>query len=84
MRKVFLFSGVLISHFTLQFASWSYSDSPWLRNSATRIVFYILATPILLLGGLFTNVHFWILATTNSVVWAMIISFIAARYFMKQ
>jgi len=55
MRKVFVFASVVIIHLLLQFAAWSYADSPRLNSATMRALFTILATPVVVIWGSITG-----------------------------
>jgi hypothetical protein len=66
MAKPLVFIGVLIFHWAVQFLAWSYAE----RSSAMRLLWNILATPLIHVAGALTNQYFWIIATANSLLWA--------------
>jgi hypothetical protein len=72
MPKIVIFSGVLILHWIAQFLAWSYAE----RSAAMRIIWIVLATPIVHAGGSVASQYFWILVTANSVLWASIVTYL--------
>ena len=80
MVKTLIFSGVLILHWIVQFMAWSYAE----RSAPMRVLWNILATPLMHVGGSITNQYFWIVATANSVLWAAALTFVVTRYALKQ
>jgi hypothetical protein len=79
MAKVLVFSGALILHWGLQFITWSYAA----RSALMRILWNILATPLIHVSGPIANQYFWIVATANSVLWAIVTTYIVARYVLR-
>jgi hypothetical protein len=80
MRRMFVFPGVFFLHLILQFAAWSYADSTRTSSAQMRVLFTILATPIVLICGLITDEYFWIPMIANSVLWAAIATYVVTRY----
>jgi hypothetical protein len=79
MTKVLVFSGVLIIHWGLQFISWSYAE----RSALMRILWNILATPLIHVSGPIAIQYFWIVATANSVLWAIVTTYVVSRYLLR-
>jgi len=73
--KALLFFGILILHWILQFTTWSYAE----RSAPMRVLWNVLATPLLHVGGSFANQYFWTVATANSVLWAAILTYVVPR-----
>lgn len=79
MVKTLVFFGVLVIHWVIQFVAWSAAE----RSAPMRVLWNILATPLVHLGGSVTNQHFWIVATANSILWAAILTYVVARFALK-
>ena len=79
MARVVLFFGVLIAHWIMQFMAWGYAG----RSGPMRLLWKILATPLVHAAGSLANEHFWIVATANSVLWAGILTYVVARYALR-
>lgn len=79
MAKTLIFFGILTAHWIAQFLVWSYAD----RSAPARVVWNVLASPLIHLAGSLTNQYFWIVASLNSVLWAAALTYIVGRYALK-
>jgi hypothetical protein len=79
MGKTFVFFGILTVHWVAQFLAWSYAE----RSAAIRLLWKILATPLVHAAGSFANQYFWAVATANSILWAAILTYVVARLAMR-
>ena len=80
MGRLLVFSAILIVHWTTQFLAWSYAE----YSTLWRVVWNILATPLIHAAGSYSNQYFWIVASLNSVLWAAVFTYIASRYMLKR
>jgi hypothetical protein len=76
MVKTFIFFAALIVHWVGQFVAWSSAE----RSSSMRVLWNILATPLVHVSSSITNQYFWAIVTANSVLWAAILTYIVARF----
>ena len=60
----------------MQFLTWTYAE----HNVWARILWKILATPLIYALGAFTNQYFWVVMSLNSVVWAAVLTYIMSQY----
>jgi hypothetical protein len=79
MTKPLIFCGVLIVHWIAQFLAWSYSE----RSASMRVLWKVLAAPLVHLAGPFATQYFWVVASLNSALWAAVITYIVTRYAMR-
>lgn len=79
MVKTLIFFAVLIVHWVGQFAAWSCAE----RSVSMRVLWNILATPLVHLSSSITNQYFWAIVTTNSFLWAAILTYIVVRFALK-
>jgi len=79
MARAFVFLGIALLHWTLQFIAWSLAEG----STLMRIVWGVLSTPLVPLCGALANQYFWIIATANSLLWAAILTFVVFRYVLK-
>ena len=80
MARTLIFVGILVLHWIAQFLAWSYAD----RSAQTRVLWNVLATPLVHAAGSFTNQYFWIVASLNSVLWAVVWTYVIARYGLRR
>jgi len=79
MARILIFVSILVVHWTAQFLAWSYA----LRNGSMRVLWSILATPLVHLNTSIGNQYFWVIATANSVLWAAILTYVFARFTLR-
>jgi hypothetical protein len=72
-----------IVHSVGQFIAWSYADSPVHSSSSMRVLWNILATPLFHVSGSFADHYFWPIAIANSVLWAAILTYVIARFALR-
>ena len=80
MTKGLVFFGILVVHSIAQFLTWSYAE----RNTAARMVWNVLATPLFHASGSLATRYFWAVATLNSIIWAAMLTLLIARYALKR
>jgi hypothetical protein len=76
MARTLTFVTVLILHWVGQFVAWSYAE----RSAPARVVWTVLATPLVSAGGILANRHFWIVSSLNSILWAAVLTYVIARF----
>ena len=69
------FSAFLIGHWVLQFAAWSQAS----RSASMHAVWLVVSTPVVSLSGDLANDYFWWLATSNSALWAGVLTWLVSR-----
>jgi hypothetical protein len=79
LSRTLLFVGMLAVHWIAQFLAWSYAQ----RNGSMRMLWNILATPLVHIAGSLTNDYFWVIASLNSALWAGIATYLLVRYALK-
>jgi hypothetical protein len=79
MVRTLVFFGFLFTHWIAQFIAWSYAG----RNAPARVLWIVLATPLIHVVGSLANQFFWIVASLNSVLWATALTYIINRYVLK-
>jgi hypothetical protein len=79
LARTLVFVGVLAVHWIAQFFAWSYAE----RSAPMRVLWNILATPLIHVAGPLTNEYFWIVASLNSTLWAGTLTYVLARYALK-
>jgi len=72
MPKTLLFLVILIVHWVMQFLAWSYAES----SGSMRVLWNVLATPLVHVTGSLANEYFWAIASLNSFLWAAALTFI--------
>ena len=75
MVKSLLFVSVWAVHWLLQFIAWSYA----IRSESARVLWAVLSWPLLHLARHLANEHFWLLASLNSTIWAIAITWLVMR-----
>jgi len=73
--RVFFFFGVLVVHWIAQFLLWGQAE----RTPSVRLLWNILASPLIHLAGSLSNQYFWVIASLNSFVWAAVFTYVFAR-----
>jgi hypothetical protein len=73
--RLSVFLSVLAVHWALQFVAWSYAE----RGGTVRVLWNILATPLIHASGSLANQFFWVITFVNSLLWAAAITFAIAR-----
>jgi hypothetical protein len=76
MTKTLVFIGIMLLHWIVQFVAWSEAA----RSAFMRILWGILGVPLVLLCGSITNQYFWLIATANSILWAVVWTYVLFRY----
>jgi hypothetical protein len=79
MVRALVFLGFLFTHWIAQFMAWSYAG----RNAPARVLWIVLATPLMYVVGSLANQYFWIVASLNSVLWATALTYVTDRYVLK-
>jgi len=79
MPKPLLFFVILIVHWVAQFLAWSYAES----SGSMRVLWNVLATPLVHVAGSLANEYFWMIASLNSRLWATALTFIIATFAVK-
>jgi hypothetical protein len=77
--RAFVFVAILVVHWTGQFIAWSCAE----RSGSMRVLWNILATPLVHLSSSMANQYFWAVATANSILWAVIMTFVIARFALR-
>jgi hypothetical protein len=60
--------------------AWSYAES----SAPMRLLWTVLAMPLVHVSGSIANQYFWVVATANSGLWAAILTYVVARLALKQ
>lgn len=76
MARSLAFLGILIFHWSLQFLAWSFAE----RNAFARLLWQILAAPLIYLFDSIANHYFGAIVTANSIIWAMVLTYIIFRF----
>jgi hypothetical protein len=71
-----VFSGVMLGHWMAAFVTWAYAQ----RSGLMRLLWNILAAPLIHLTGSLTIQYFWAIATINSALWAAAATYLVARF----
>ena len=79
MVKTIVFFSILILHWSAQFIAWSYTE----RSASVRVLWNILATPLVHVSGSFANQYFCTVATANSLLWAAVLTYFVARFALR-
>ena len=77
MAKTLLFFTILAVHWIAQFIALSYADA--YRKGPGRILWRILATPLVHMSASITNEYFWTVVTANSILWAAVVTYVLGR-----
>ncbi len=72
-----LFIVVFAVHSIVQFIFWAWAA----RDLTALSVYGLLALPLFPLVGSLADQYFWIIASLNSLLWAVTITYIATRLF---
>jgi hypothetical protein len=80
MIKTLVFFGFLFTHWIAQFIAWSYTRG----NAPARVLWIVLATPLIYVVGSLADEYFWIVASLNSVLWATALTYVTNRYALKK
>jgi hypothetical protein len=76
--KRLIFALLLSAHCTCQFLSWAKAGA--IRSSDLHIAWSILSAPLFyLLPKLIISRYFWVVATGNSFLWALVLTNVIAR-----
>lgn len=79
VAKSLIFIGILITHWTAQFVAEAYAE----RSASWRILDRVLAVPLVSIAGHWTLEYYWTVTTLNSVLWAVVLTYVIARYALK-
>ncbi len=79
MGRALVFCGILIFHWISQFLAWTYAE----HNALMRLLWNILATPLIHAAGSYNNQYFWVVASLNSLLWAAVLTYFVTRFALK-
>jgi hypothetical protein len=68
--RVLLFALIFAAHWVAQFLAWSLAE----KSAALRLVWNILAAPLIHVGGSLVESQFWMVASLNSALWAAVLT----------
>ncbi|HZZ07588.1 MAG TPA: hypothetical protein VFE43_03545 [Candidatus Binataceae bacterium] len=71
-----VFLSFFVAHWIAQAMAWANASA----NTAWRLLFDLLAAPLIHLAGSRTDEYFLILSVPNSLLWAAVLTYLAAHF----
>jgi hypothetical protein len=79
--RIIIFFGIFAAHWVTQFVAWSYAERS--GRMEVQVLWKILGAPLIDVAGSFADRNFWAVASLNSVLWAVVLTYLIARFVFK-
>jgi hypothetical protein len=76
--RVVIFFGIFAAHWVAQFVAWSYAERS--GRMEVQVLWKILAAPLVDAAGSLADQNFWTVASLNSALWAVVMTYLIARF----